>query len=103
MLKEHEEAKDTVAYEAIKRIGAIYHLDNQLAELKLGIAESNGRSTSILWRRLFCVVKEIQASDRLIIMQQKARYFYLHKHAWKLTDSIDGAKSSAIVYASREQ
>lgn len=35
MLKEHEEAKDTVAYEAIKRIGAIYHLDNQLAELKL--------------------------------------------------------------------
>lgn len=30
--KEHEVAKDTVAYEAIKRIGAIYHLDNQLAE-----------------------------------------------------------------------
>lgn len=27
-------AKATVAYEAIKRIGAIYHLDNHLADLK---------------------------------------------------------------------
>ena len=27
-------AKDTVAYEALKRIGAIYHLDNQLSDLK---------------------------------------------------------------------
>lgn len=26
-------AKDTIAYEALKRIGAIYHLDNQLADL----------------------------------------------------------------------
>lgn len=32
--KEHETAKDAVAYEAIKRIGAIYHLDNLLADLK---------------------------------------------------------------------
>ena len=32
--KEHPAAKDTVAYEAIKRIGAIYHLDNQLSDLK---------------------------------------------------------------------
>ena len=32
--KEHEAAKETVAYEAVKRIGAIYHLDNQLADLK---------------------------------------------------------------------
>ena len=32
--KEHGAAKETVAYEAIKRIGAIYHLDNQLADLK---------------------------------------------------------------------
>ena len=31
--KEHEAAKETVAYEAVKRIGAIYHLDNQLADL----------------------------------------------------------------------
>ena len=27
-------AKDTVAYETLKRIGAIYHLDNQLSDLK---------------------------------------------------------------------
>lgn len=27
-------AKDTVAYEAVKRIGAIYHLDNQLSDLE---------------------------------------------------------------------
>ena len=31
--KEHEAAKEMVAYEAIKRIGAIYHLDNQLADI----------------------------------------------------------------------
>lgn len=27
------------------------------------------------------------------------RSFCLHKHAWKLIDSIDGAKSSAIIYS----
>ena len=27
------------------------------------------------------------------------RSFCLHKHAWKLIDSIDGAKSSAIIIA----
>ena len=27
------------------------------------------------------------------------RSFCLHKHAWKLTDSINGAKSSAIIYS----
>ena len=32
--KEHEAVKDTVVYGATKRIGAIYHLDNQLADLK---------------------------------------------------------------------
>ena len=30
------------------------------------------------------------------------RSFCLHKHAWKLIDSIDGAKSSAIVYSITE-
>ncbi len=30
------------------------------------------------------------------------RSFYLHKHAWKLIDSIDGAKSSAIIYSITE-
>ena len=30
------------------------------------------------------------------------RGFCLHKHAWKLIDSIDGAKSSAIIYSIAE-
>ena len=30
------------------------------------------------------------------------RSFCLHKHAWKLIDSIDGAKSSAIIYSIAE-
>ena len=31
---EQKTAKDTVAYEAVKRIRAIYHLDNQLSDLE---------------------------------------------------------------------
>ena len=30
------------------------------------------------------------------------RSFCLHKHAWKLIDSIDGARSSAIIYSISE-
>ena len=30
------------------------------------------------------------------------RNFYLHKHAWKLFDSIDGAKASEIIYSITE-
>ena len=30
------------------------------------------------------------------------RSFCLHKHAWKLIDSIDGAQSSAIIYSITE-
>ena len=30
------------------------------------------------------------------------RSLCLHKHAWKLIDSIDGAKSSAIIYSITE-
>ena len=30
------------------------------------------------------------------------RSFCLHKHAWKLIDSMDGAKSSAIIYSITE-
>ncbi len=35
-------------------------------------------------------------------MEGALRSFCLHKHAWKLIDSIDGAKSSAIVYSITE-
>ena len=47
--KEHEAAKETVAYEAVKRIGAIYHLDNQLADLKPDERRKQRQVTSNLW------------------------------------------------------
>ena len=134
--KDHQAAKDTVAYEAIKRIGAIYHLDNQLADLK---PDDRRKQRQINLRPLveafFAWAKEIQASGRLskgksldginyCINQEEAlkvflddsevpldnnaategalRSFCLHKHAWKLIDSIDGAQSSAIIYSITE-
>ena len=133
--KEHEAAKDTVAYEAIKRIGAIYHLDNQLAELKPDDRRKQRQiNLKPLVEAFFAWAKEIRESGRLTkgktleginycINQEEAlkvflddgevpldnnategalRSFCLHKHAWKLIDSIDGAKSSAIVYSITE-
>ena len=133
--KEHEAAKDTVAYEAIKRIGAIYYLDNQLAELKPDDRRKQRQiNLKPLVEAFFAWAKEIRESGRLTkgktleginycINQEEAlkvflddgevpldnnategalRSFCLHKHAWKLIDSIDGAKSSAIVYSITE-
>ena len=133
--KEHEAAKDTVAYEAVKRIGAIYHLDNQLAELKPDDRRKQRQiNLKPLVEAFFAWAKEIRESGRLTkgktleginycINQEEAlkvflddgevpldnnategalRSFCLHKHAWKLIDSIDGAKSSAIVYSITE-
>ena len=133
--KEHEAAKETVAYEAIKRIGAIYHLDNQLADLKPDDRRKQRQiNLKPLVEAFFGWAKEIRESGRLIkgktleginycINQEEAlkvflddgevpldnnategalRSFCLHKHAWKLIDSIDGAKSSAIVYSITE-
>ena len=34
--------------------------------------------------------------------EEALRSFCLHKHAWKLIDTIDGAKSSAIIYSITE-
>ena len=128
-------AKDTVAYEAVKRIGAIYHLDNQLAALEPDDRKKQRQITvKPLVEAFFAWVKEIQSSNRLpkgktleginyCINQEEAlkvflndgevpldnnvtegalRSFCLHKHAWKLIDSIDGAKSSAIIYSITE-
>ena len=36
------------------------------------------------------------------VTEEALRSFCLHKHAWKLIDSIDGAKSSAIIYSITE-
>lgn len=122
--KDHQAAKDTVAYEAIKRIGAIYHLDNQLADLKPDDRKKQRQiNLKPLVEAFFAWAKEIQASGRLskgksldginyCINQEEAlkvflddgevpldnnategalRSFCLHKHAWKLIDSIYGA------------
>lgn len=128
-------AKDTVAYEALKRIGAIYHLDNLLSGLGADDRRKQRQMTvKPLVEAFFAWAKEIRESGRLIkgktleginycINQEEAlkvflddgeipldnnategalRSFCLHKHAWKLIDSIDGAKSSAIVYSITE-
>ena len=36
------------------------------------------------------------------VTEEALRSFHLHKQAWKLIDSIDGAKSSAIIYSITE-
>lgn len=128
-------AKDTVAYEALKRIGAIYHLDNQLSDLKPDDRKKQRQITvQPLVEAFFAWTKEVQSSGRLskgktleginyCINQEETlrvflidgevpldnnvtegalRSFCLHKHAWKLIDSIDGAKSSAIIYSITE-
>ena len=65
--KEQEAAKETVAYEAVKRIGAIYHLDNQLADLK---PDERRKQRQINLKPLvvafFAWAKEIRESGRLI-------------------------------------
>ena len=65
--KEHEVDKDTVAYEAIKRIGAIYHLDNQLADLKPDDRRKQRQiNLKPLVEAFFAWEKEIRESGRLI-------------------------------------
>ena len=128
-------AKDAVAYEAVKRIGAIYHLDNQLSDLELDDRKKQRQITiKPLVEVFFAWIKDVLSSNRLpkgktleginyCINQEEALKvflndgevplgnnvtegalysFCLHKHAWKLIDSIDGAKSSAIIYSIRE-
>ena len=59
-------AKDTVAYEAVKRLGAIYHLDNQLANLELDDRKKQRQMTvKPLVEAFFAWVKEMGASNRL--------------------------------------
>ena len=133
--QDHQAAKDTVAYEATKRIGAIYHLDTQLADLKPDDRKKQRQiNLKPLVEAFFVWAKEIQTSGRLTkgktleginycINQEEAlkvflddgevpldnnategllRSLCLHKHAWKLIDSIDGAQSSAIIYSITE-
>lgn len=128
-------AKETIAYEAVSRIAAIYHLDNQM-EGQPAKARKMYRQTNIrpLVEAFFAWAKEIQSKNQLsrgktldginycinqeaslkafledgdIPMDNNAtesalRSFCLHKHAWKLIDSLDGANASAIIYSITE-
>ena len=109
--------KDTVAYEAIKRIGAIYHLDNQLSDLSPADRKKQRQiKVKSLVEAFVTWANEVQTAGRLPqgktlgefqndgevlldnnVIEGVLRSFCLHKHAWKLIDSIDGAKSSAII------
>ena len=128
-------AKETVAYEAVSRIAAIYHLDNQM-EGQPAKARKMYRQANIrpLVEAFFAWAKEIQSKNQLsrgktldginycinqeaslkafledgdIPMDNNAtesalRSFCLHKHTWKLIDSLDGANASAIIYSITE-
>ena len=128
-------AKETVDYEAVSRIAAIYHLDNQMegqpAKVRKMYRQANIRP---LVEAFFAWAKEIQTKNQLsrgktldginycinqeaslkafledgdIPMDNNAtesalRSFCLHKHTWKLIDSLDGANASAIIYSITE-
>lgn len=128
-------AKETVDYEAVSRIAAIYHLDNQMegqpAKVRKMYRQANIRP---LVEAFFAWAKEIQSKNQLsrgktldginycinqeaslkafledgdIPMDNNAtesalRSFGLHKHTWKLIDSLDGANASAIIYSITE-
>lgn len=65
--KDHQAVKDMIACEATKRIGAIYHRDNQLANLKPGDCKKQRQiNLKPLVKAFFAWAKEIQASGRLI-------------------------------------
>lgn len=131
-----DSAKDTVAYQALQQIAAIYHLDNQLADLS---AEDRLRKRELtvkpLTEAFFAWVKKIQENgtvpaksktmeginycinheeslkvfltDGEVPLDNNAteaslRSFCLHKHTWRLIDTIEGAKASAIIYSITE-
>ena len=59
-------AKDTVAYEPLKRIGAIYHLDNQLAALEPDNRKKQRQMTvKPLVEAFFAWAKEVQSAGHL--------------------------------------
>ena len=128
-------AKETVAYEAVSRIAAIYHLDNQMegqpAKVRKMYRQANIRplvEAFLAWAKEiqiknqlsrgktldginYCINQEVSLKafleDGDIPMDNNAtenalRSFCLHKHTWKLIDSLDGANASAIIYSITE-
>jgi len=130
-----ESAKDTIAYQAVKKIAAIYHLDNELSNLSSQERQHMRQITvKPLVEAFFVWAKEVQQKNQIskgktldginycinhednlkvflddgdVPMDNNAtegslRSFCLHKHTWKLIDTIEGAKSSAIIYSITE-
>lgn len=126
-------AKQTIAYQALEKIGAIYHLDNELSDLS---AEERRYKRQLIIKPLvedlFAWMKKIKEENVLspgsetmeginyylnhekqlkvflahgnVPLDNNAtegalRSFCLHKHTWKLIDTINGAESSALIYS----
>ena len=126
-------AKQTIAYQALEKIGAIYHLDNQLSDLS---AEERRYKRQLIIKPLvedlFVWMKKIKEENVLspgsetmeginyylnhekqlkvfldhgnVPLDNNAtegalRSFCLHKHTWKLIDTVNGAESSALIYS----
>lgn len=126
-------AKQTIAYQALEKIGEIYHLDNQLSDLP---AEERRYKRQLvikpLVEDLFAWMKKIKEENVLspgsetmeginyylnhekqlkvfldhgnVPLDNNAtegalRSFCLHKHTWKLIDTVNGAESSALIYS----
>lgn len=127
--------KETIAYQALKQIAAIYHQDNELSELEPYERQKLRQLTvKPLVEAYFTWAKDIKETKHLpkgktlegivytlnhetslkvfledgeVPLDNNAtegalRSFCLHKHTWKLIDTIDGAKSSAIIYSITE-
>ena len=128
-------ARETVAHQALTRIAAIYHLDNQLSEYEPKERQRRRILTiKPLVEAYFTWIKDVKASNTLLssktleginyslnhekqlclfledgevpldnnATEGALRSFCLHKHTWKLIDTIEGAKASAIIYSITE-
>lgn len=129
------QASETIAHQALTRIAAIYHQDNELSDLKPDERKERRQLTiKPLVEAYFAWIKEVRQRGTLLsgktlagidysLNHEKAlrmfledgevpldnnategalRSFCLHKYAWKLIDTIDGARSSAIIYSITE-
>lgn len=133
--EKQKNAQETIAYQALTRIAAIYHLDNELSDLTPDERLKRRKITiQPLVEAYFAWLRDIREKGTLFsgktlsgitysLNHEKAlrmfledgevpldnnatesvlRSFCLHKHTWKLIDTIDGAKSSAIIYSITE-
>lgn len=128
-----KDAKNSIAHKALDMIAAIYHQDNQYADLT---AEERQYKRNLIIRPLveaffawakkvrdenllpydsdtmeginYCINHEKELSvfleDGNVPLDNNAteaalRTFCVHKHTWRVIDTINGAKSSALIYS----